>query len=119
MVYFIRSVESNRIKIGYTNGSVSKRLATLQTGCPEPLELLHFTEEAGPYEEAKIHRRFKDYRVRGEWFSMNDEIECFIRVLKTRRNQMNAIYFRPENLLEQEQLKLLIEERKGVRCQPE
>lgn len=56
------------VKIGYTGRRVHKRMAEGQTFSPQVLEIL--VETYGTYEdEAHLHRIFKPYHVRGEWFT--------------------------------------------------
>ena len=75
-IYFIRAVESNRVKIGYTAGNPHKRLRAMQTGCPEKLKVEFFFREAGPDQESYFHDMFKEQRVRGEWFRFHPEISA-------------------------------------------
>lgn len=75
-VYFISDGE--HIKIGYTEQSVSSRLATLQTGNPKRLVVL--CEISGGREfELQLHQKFKALHVRGEWFERKDELLEYIR----------------------------------------
>jgi hypothetical protein len=70
-VYFIENVETGRIKVGFTTGSVNLRLSTLQTGSDCQLRLLGAVEsdhEKGT-EELQLHRRFSRWHHRGEWFT--------------------------------------------------
>ena len=70
LVYFARA--GGRVKIG-TSLDVRKRLGALQTGCPEPLKLLHV--EVGGEEREKVwHERFRELRVQGEWFSLRGRL---------------------------------------------
>lgn len=67
MIYFIRGKQSGRVKIGYTGGDGASRLAQLQTGSPEELELLA-TVDGGLDVEKQYHDLFSKCRVHGEWF---------------------------------------------------
>lgn len=72
MIYFIADESTNTVKIGVTK-DVYKRLTALQTGHSTKLKLLHVTE--GSYEEEKcLHKKYKKYKVRNEWFDLSDEI---------------------------------------------
>lgn len=42
--------------------------------------------------EAKLHQRFKHYRLKGEWFTLNPEIESFIKKTKCQRQQRSISY---------------------------
>lgn len=64
--YMIGAEGSNLVKIGWAK-EPQNRVSYLQIGSPLILALLWFDE--GPY-EGPLHRRFKDYRVRGEWFDL-------------------------------------------------
>jgi len=78
MIYFIQSKEFGAIKIGYTSGSVSKRIEDLQVGNPDQL-LLVGTIPGGFADEKKVHYRFKDSRIRGEWFKDTHVLRNFIK----------------------------------------
>lgn len=82
MIYFIRGTISGSIKIGYTGKDPGRRLAQLQTGSPERLELLG-SIPGGLEDEARLHARFAAYRLRadGEWFSPSDTMMAEIRVI--------------------------------------
>ena len=70
-VYFI-SAHTGPIKIGFSVHP-EKRLATMQTGAVEPYYLLATCPGSMETEKA-YHRRFREHRVRGEWFSGSREI---------------------------------------------
>lgn len=80
-VYFIENVETGRIKVGFTSRSVNARVKTLQTGSDCKLRLLGVVsaDEAHGTTELQLHRRFSEWRHRGEWFSR--EILPMIRSL--------------------------------------
>lgn len=77
MIYFIRAVESGKIKIGESDNPVA-RIKQLKTGSPEKLEILGVIS-GGRYREKDLHKKFKQYQVRGEWFKSNPELTKFIR----------------------------------------
>jgi len=77
-VYFIRN--GSFIKIGISVDPW-KRLSSLQTGNPEPLEMLAIMPGSDDL-EAGLHRAFGQYMKRGEWFAENDELLAFIEVVK-------------------------------------
>lgn len=64
--YLIGAEGSRLTKIGKANNPKA-RMESLQTGQPMTLSLLWACDG---YYEGKLHRRFKDYRVRGEWFDL-------------------------------------------------
>ena len=58
------------VKIGIAN-DVRSRMASLQTGNPNPLKLMacYVFQNAG-YIEKALHQKFDPQRVRGEWFTL-------------------------------------------------
>lgn len=72
LVYIIKAV--NRYKIGKAN-DMKKRIKTLQTGCPVPIEAVFAIESqsAGTL-EALAHQKFAEHRVLGEWFEFDEAV---------------------------------------------
>ena len=64
MIYFVRS--GQYIKIGISEAP-RRRIASMQTGNPEEIEVLAIIE-GGAALEAELHRRFAAFHRRGEWF---------------------------------------------------
>lgn len=78
MIYFIQADGIGHIKIGFTDGEdASSRLATLQTGSPVPLRVLH-TMPGTLEDEKNLHRRFASAGVGGEWFKPTSEMLALI-----------------------------------------
>lgn len=75
-VYFIQSGAAGAIKIGWA-GKPFKRMATLQVGNAELLRMLLVLPGDQP-EEARLHSKFSDIRVRGEWFHPDPILFSFI-----------------------------------------
>jgi|GEM_PF-1967067 len=74
MIYFVRA--NNRVKIGYADDP-SSRIPSIQTSSPYKLEVLLIIE--GTYEiEHKIHKRFQEYRIIGEWFEYGPRLEAYL-----------------------------------------
>jgi hypothetical protein len=72
-VYFVSDGEN--IKIGHTY-DLPKRLTALQTGNPHALTVVGSVICTDPAEvESRLHMRFADRRVRGEWFRLSCD-EC-------------------------------------------
>lgn len=74
MIYFISAKGTPYVKIGRTKKPVEQRLAMLAIGCPLPLEIIRTVAVPVGSEadvEKKLHRKFKRYRKRGEWFVLN------------------------------------------------
>lgn len=80
-VYFIRATESGWIKIGYTAGDPLVRMAALQTGNHEALELI-VAIRAPQAKEKELHRRFAAHNTRGEWFKPDPLLIGFVDALK-------------------------------------
>jgi hypothetical protein len=86
-VYFIQGVDGGPIKIGTTD-NVRSRLRAIQAMNWAELRLL--TCYPGfSMSERHLHRRFKEHRVRGEWFAINPELSKLI-------DDVHALKFDPE-----------------------
>ena len=87
-VYFIREIVNKKkgkygfIKIGIAR-NVANRLEALQTSNARELELLiaipFKSRMQARHVEKKLHRRFRRFRVRGEWFDKRLKFEEFVR----------------------------------------
>ena len=75
-VYFVRNSDNDVIKIGFAS-NLGARIASLQTGNPELLVLV-MSLLGSREEEKQIHERFSSKRLRGEWFSLDAELEEFL-----------------------------------------
>jgi len=71
-VYFMLAVGTEKIKIGVA-GDVELRLSNLQVGSPYKLLLL-VSFPGNELLEKILHNLLKPYKVRGEWFKMDDEV---------------------------------------------
>lgn len=72
MIYVIGARDEPRfpyVKIGYTAGDPSLRLASLQTACPFKLSIL-LTMPGERKLETGIHNQLVRYRMQGEWFDL-------------------------------------------------
>lgn len=71
-LYAIRAEGTSLVKIGYTRGSIEKRLQNLQTGQPFPLQVIATlpVESDARHKEALLHAFLATERRRGEWFEM-------------------------------------------------
>lgn len=75
-VYLMGNREYGLVKIGFSNNP-EQRLKELQTGCPFPISI--FTSFKGSLKrEKQLHHQYKDLRVNGEWFKIEDKLEDFI-----------------------------------------
>lgn len=78
-VYVIQGDEGGPIKVGVTTDALA-RIASLQTGNPQELRLLHIVP--GGYDlEAEFHRRLVGCKLRGEWFA-GPEVAGFLAWVK-------------------------------------
>lgn len=77
-VYFISN--GPEVKIG-ASVDPKERLRVAQTFSSKKVEIIH-SFEGGKEEEKKIHEKFKEYHLSGEWFVFSSEIEAFIEVIK-------------------------------------
>lgn len=75
-IYFVQAGAGGPIKIGWTVDP-QKRLEQLQTGSHIRLFILGAIEgsTAG---ESTLHKRWSEYRIRGEWFEAAPEIIDFV-----------------------------------------
>lgn len=91
VVYFVRS--ANAIKIGVTT-DLGKRIASIQTSTPYPVELI----AAIPGDkalESELHATFANHRTSGEWFRLSPDIVAWLQryfaaCLKPARDQSAA-----------------------------
>jgi hypothetical protein len=73
-VYF--AAVGGRIKIGWSK-KVGTRIAQLQTGNAEPIELLGVLP-GGRFHERRLHQQFAAARLSGEWFAATPDLLAFI-----------------------------------------
>ncbi|THI87138.1 MAG: GIY-YIG nuclease family protein [Nitrospira sp. CG24A] len=72
-VYFVIDRSSSQIKIGRSK-DVPKRVRTLQTGNPNPLELMGWVLSGHDTStERTLHKRYGAKRGSGEWFSITQD----------------------------------------------
>lgn len=76
-VYFIRAQTLGLIKIGVA-GDLDKRLAGLQCGSPDKLEVIGTIVGENKLER-ELHKRFAHLRQHGEWFSPGEDLLAYIR----------------------------------------
>lgn len=76
-IYFAQCGDDGPIKIGYSSDP-TLRAGTLQTAHHEELRLL-CTLPGDTEDEARLHRRFKRSRIRGEWFRPSPSLVQFVR----------------------------------------
>jgi hypothetical protein len=97
-VYFVRVGEHPFVKIGRTT-KLNHRLTTLQTGHWEPFWLALVMPGCADLER-ELHARFKDERCSGEWFSLSDRLERFIRACEPEHQELRDQFARGEPMTE-------------------
>lgn len=80
-IYFIRAGENGPIKIGFSTDP-EQRLRTLQTAHTEKLVMLH-SQVGTKADEARLHNRFRNIHVKGEWFEADPSLLEFIHKRKS------------------------------------
>lgn len=76
VVYFIFFEELRVVKIGYTN-NIQNRFKNLRVAIPGNLEILGVIS-GDTVLEKKLHRAFRKYKMRGEWFFYSQELKNYI-----------------------------------------
>jgi Meiotically up-regulated gene 113 len=83
MVYFIKSKIIGSIKIGFCqDNNFPGRLENLQVGSADELILLFVMPYAPQSTEKALHKKFKKYHIRGEWFSPGEELIQYIEIAR-------------------------------------
>lgn len=77
VVYFIESVGTGHIKIGWTANTPQSRLKSLQTGSASLLRLAGAIR-GNQSLEIDLHKRFANLRFNGEWFHGTTELRDYI-----------------------------------------
>lgn len=78
-IYFIGNTDEGFVKIGYSLNDTEGRLNALQSANPHELSVLAIIDKSSHQGESMLHKRFAQYRIRGEWFRLSGELEMFIR----------------------------------------
>lgn len=78
-LYVVRHGKSQVFKIGY--GNPKKRIASMQVGNPVLLSLYLYVKlgELCRHFEKFFHKRYKKYRITGEWFFFPNEVLPIIK----------------------------------------
>jgi hypothetical protein len=78
LIYFAKAEGLDRIKIGFTRGSLEARAKGLQTGCPARVVMVACMRGTLA-DEMRLHARFDAYRIHDtEWFHDHDELRSVI-----------------------------------------
>jgi len=89
MIYFITEKGMETVKIGFTEDlkTFKKRRSIIQCGNSKEIILLKLIE-GDKSKEFKLHFKYKQQHIRGEWFSLTDQIKKYIngcKGIKTRK----------------------------------
>lgn len=98
-VYFVRQAEDDIFKIGMTNKVPKSRLEQLQVNSPFELSIFGLigTVDARKVEK-QLHRKFRDQRLHGEWFSLSEqEAEQALKEFGGEKLDCDFIELRQEN----------------------
>lgn len=85
-VYFVRYADSDRVKIGVSEG-INNRLSSLGGGTPEKITLMA-TVSGDRRAEARLHKKFARYRIKGEWFRLEGKLAEYIKALPRPKKPM-------------------------------
>lgn len=80
LVYLVQGDPGTPIKVGLAMSGARARIASLQTGNPQELRLLHILAGNRTL-EWNLHARFKAHHVRGEWFDPPTDELVFVAQL--------------------------------------
>ena len=86
-LYFIQDA-SGPIKIGRYSGCIKIRMASLQTGNPRKLNLIHDDRECDLVNETVVHCSLIRHRIRSEWFHTCEDVLSVISAFRTSTNRM-------------------------------
>lgn len=89
-VYVIQGEQGTPIKVGFAH-DVMARIATLQTGNPTALRLLHVVP-GDQRLEWFLHQRLKGARLKGEWFKPGLVMDRFLEYVAGLAERMVAAY---------------------------
>jgi len=93
-VYFFKHKGWNPIKIGYSSHeSPSGRFEQFKTYAPFGCEIVGFIKTYEAKElETKLHKQFKSFRLKGEWFSITEEVVFDLIDLHSSNEQKEELY---------------------------
>lgn len=80
-VYFIQCPVTKRVKIGISIDA-DQRLRQMATFCPTEIFMLCKIKTLSGLEDI-LHERFAKYRVHHEWFEYGEELQSYVKGLKT------------------------------------
>ena len=117
-VYLIRAGQTDNYKIGITN-NIESRLNTLRTSHYEELILISKAKYTNRFMslliEEELHNRYSLYRLRGEWFKLNDKhTEEIIKEFESGITEILSLKARIKEL--EQQVILLSQNKENKNC---
>ncbi|MFW6225951.1 MAG: GIY-YIG nuclease family protein [bacterium] len=86
-------------KIGFTKGSVKKRITELQTGCPFKIEIVDtFDTEIGQVLEKTLHNLYHHLKTHGEWFELDITEEVNFKKLCEKYENIHLSLKKKDNI---------------------
>jgi predicted RNase H-related nuclease YkuK (DUF458 family) len=81
-------------KIGYTKRSVEERIKEFKTGNVSEFEIVDsFSSKWGSKIESLLHKYYKDKKVNGEWFDLNEkEVSKFNEACQKIHNNFKMMF---------------------------
>ena len=76
-VYFMQNVENKQIKIGVSIHPEIRRKQII-TEVKNYIKILHIIPSAGYDQEQFLHEKFREFRIRGEWFKPDSVLLDYI-----------------------------------------
>lgn len=73
-VYFM--LVGDAVKIGISR-NVNRRINEFQVALSRPIDAV-YVEKGRQFTETGLHKKFERHRLRGEWFSLSDEIKGYV-----------------------------------------
>jgi len=88
-VYLVACTARSQVKIGLSSNP-ERRMRTLSTANADSLELLHYVVGSHSLETA-LHDKFKQHRIRNEWYTRCPEIEAEFVKLSGKRKRKRKV----------------------------
>lgn len=89
MIYFVHNPLTNNVKIGRTSNKMKTRLSQLNTGNDVRLTIIRVIDVQDHIENA-IFGKFEKYRLLGEWFSYNNDLQRLIENIPNNNTKKSS-----------------------------
>jgi hypothetical protein len=76
-IYFLLDAEASLVKIGWST-NWRQRTGSITAAHPRKLTVIKLISAESQKEETDFHRRYKKYRVNGEWFELTGKLKEFL-----------------------------------------